>query len=250
MLRRRVLRLVQNHHRVVQRSSAHERQRCNLNHVLFHVFRQFLRRNHVLQGIVERLQIGVNLVPHVAWQKAQLLASLHSRATQDNLPDFLIFQGTYRQGNRHIRLARPGRTHRKQHVILVVGIHQRLLVLRTCRNRLARHTVADSTPIRSMSARLFPLYNLQNRLLVQGIIFRTMLLHLRDVLLKRTHLLLVTHHLDDIPPRHNPQLRIQRLDHLQVDILHPVERHEINVFQNYHFLNHGAKVVKTEDSTK
>ena len=61
-----VLRLVEDDDSVGERPSAHKREGCNLNRAFLHVFRQFSGRNHILQGIVERLDhsmIHQNIFP-------------------------------------------------------------------------------------------------------------------------------------------------------------------------------------------
>jgi hypothetical protein len=45
------------------------------------------RRDHVLQRVVQRAQVGVDLLLQVAGQEAQVLARLHRRARQDDALD-------------------------------------------------------------------------------------------------------------------------------------------------------------------
>ena len=59
----------------------------NLDDIQLHVFLQLGSRNHVLQGIVQRLQVRIDFILHVARQETQFLARFHGRAAQD---DFLI----------------------------------------------------------------------------------------------------------------------------------------------------------------
>jgi hypothetical protein len=92
-----VLCLVEYHHGVAERAAAHEGQRGNLYDVLLHHVLQPRGGNHVLQSIVQRLQIRVDLVLHVAGEEAQLLAGLHRRTAQDDLLDGLLLQGLHRR---------------------------------------------------------------------------------------------------------------------------------------------------------
>ena len=55
LLGSRVLGFVQNNYGIIQRTSTHESQWGNLYDIQLHVFLQLGGRNHVLQGIVQRL---------------------------------------------------------------------------------------------------------------------------------------------------------------------------------------------------
>ena len=68
-----------------------------------------------------------------------------------------------------------------------------------------------------------------------------MLAHSLHVLLKLSHLILVTQHLHYIVASHNAQFGKKRLDDLQMSVLRPVEHHGINVFQYNVFLCHCCK---------
>ena len=97
--------VVEDYDGVAQRPASHKSQRSNLNRVLFHHFAQLLGRNHVLQCIIQRLEIGVYLVLHVARQEAKLLASLYCGARQDDSPYLLILECSNGEGNTCIGFA-------------------------------------------------------------------------------------------------------------------------------------------------
>ena len=63
---RRVLRFVEDDDRIVQRPPAHESEWGDLDYVVFHVFLQFGPGNHVLQGVIQRLEVRVEFVLHLA----------------------------------------------------------------------------------------------------------------------------------------------------------------------------------------
>ena len=65
-----VLRLIEDNNGIGKRSAAHESQGRNLNNAFFHILLQFGLRNHILQRIIKRLQIGVDLLLHIPGQKA------------------------------------------------------------------------------------------------------------------------------------------------------------------------------------
>ena len=57
----RVLRLVEHNHGIVERAATHKRQRSYLYDIGLHILFEFHGRYHILESIIERLQIGVNL---------------------------------------------------------------------------------------------------------------------------------------------------------------------------------------------
>ena len=67
---RRVLRFVEDDDRIVQRPPAHESEWGDLDHVVFHVFLQFGPGNHVLQGVIQRLEVRVEFVLHLAGEES------------------------------------------------------------------------------------------------------------------------------------------------------------------------------------
>ena len=106
-----VLRFIQNHYGIVQRASAHESEGSNLNDVQLHVLFQFGGGNHVLQGVVKRLQVRVYLVLHVAGQEAEFLSGLYGGTAEDYFLYLLVLQRAYGKGDGRIGLARPGRAY-------------------------------------------------------------------------------------------------------------------------------------------
>lgn len=105
-----VLRLVEHDDGIVERAAAHEGQGCYLDDVALHVLAQLGGRYHVLQGVVEGLQVGVDLVLHVAGQKAELLAGLDGGTGEDDLAHLAVLEGAHGQRYRHIGLAGAGGT--------------------------------------------------------------------------------------------------------------------------------------------
>ena len=81
-----------------------------------------------MQGIVQRLQVRIQFLLHVAWKKTQSFSGLHSRSCQDQFLDFSVFQCSYSQSDGCIGLAGAGRTEGEDKVVLVVFVHQPALV--------------------------------------------------------------------------------------------------------------------------
>ena len=79
-----VLCLVENDDGIAECTAAHEGERCYLDDALLHQVLQADGGDHILEGIIEGLEIGIYLVFHVAGQEAQLLAGLHSGTREDD----------------------------------------------------------------------------------------------------------------------------------------------------------------------
>src|SRR5512132_4691549 len=77
---RRILCFVENDESIRQRAPAHEGEGSNLYLAIVQPLDDLRRRQHVIERVVERTQVGVDLFPHVAGQETQLLAGLHGRA--------------------------------------------------------------------------------------------------------------------------------------------------------------------------
>ena len=84
---RGVLRLVEQHHGIGQRAAAHEGQRRDLDHAGLHAALDHARVHEIVQRVVDRPQIGIDLLAHVAGQEAEPLAGLDGRTRKDQALD-------------------------------------------------------------------------------------------------------------------------------------------------------------------
>jgi hypothetical protein len=109
LLGRGVLRLVQDDERVVQRAAAHERQRRDLDRPGLDELRDRLGVEHVVQRVVERAQVRVDLLEQRAGQEAQPLPRLDRGPGQDDAVDLLGLQRLHGLGHRQVGLAGAGR---------------------------------------------------------------------------------------------------------------------------------------------
>src|ERR1700730_3924634 len=62
LLRSRVLRLIQDYERIIQRATAHERNRRDFDHAFLQVSIYLLRLEHVVKRVVQRTQVRIDLV--------------------------------------------------------------------------------------------------------------------------------------------------------------------------------------------
>ena len=108
LLGRRVLGLVEDDETVIERAAPHEGQRRHLDHAALEVLADPLGLEHVVQGVEQRAQVGIDLGHQVAGQEAQPLAGLHRRAGQDDPRDLAPVQrgGGQRHGQERLAGAR------------------------------------------------------------------------------------------------------------------------------------------------
>ena len=105
-----VLRLVEQHDGVGERATAHEGQRRHLDHAGLEAALDVPRLHEVVKGVVDRPQVRIDLLAHVARQKAEPLAGLHGRPRQDQAFDLPLLEKRDRMADRKPGLARSGRT--------------------------------------------------------------------------------------------------------------------------------------------
>ena len=96
--------------------------------------RELLGRQHVVERVVERPQIGIDLLAQVAGQEAQPLARLDRRPRQDDPVDAAAHQQVDRGGDREIGLAGAGGPEAEDQLVLA----QRLDIGRLRRASAAR----------------------------------------------------------------------------------------------------------------
>ena len=103
------------------------------------------------------------------------------------------------------------------------------MVLRTGNNGLARHAEDDDVS-RLLSLWGIPLDDVDDGLLLERIVLCTIALQLQDMLLKRTHLLLIAQHFNHVSAGHDAQFRIKRLNQLHISVVHSIEDDGVNLF--------------------
>ena len=235
LCRRRVLRFIEDDDRIAQRTSPHKSQGSDLDDVPVHHVLQLYGGNHVLQRIIERLQVRVDLVFHVTRKEAELLTGFYSRTREDDLLGGLLLERLHRQGYAEIGLPRSGRTDGENHVVLLEGVDQLLLIPRPPFDRPSRYRI-DKDILYRIGLGLPTFHDVKDILFRQGVIPLHMPAHGLDVLLYLGHLLFVAQDPDDIVTRDNPQLGEERLDHLKMAVADSIEDDRVYIFKNYMLL--------------
>ena len=123
-----VLGLVQDDEGAVQGPAPHVGQRRDLDDALLHEYLQLAGMDHVMQGIVQGLEVRVQLLLHVAGQESQSLAGLHCRACEYQFLHLLVFQRPDSQRDGRVRLTCACRAEGEDEVVAVVLVDQTALV--------------------------------------------------------------------------------------------------------------------------
>jgi hypothetical protein len=127
-------------------AAPHVRQGGDLDGAAFHQAADLLAVHHLVEGVVQRAQVGVDLLRQGAGEEAELLPRLDRRAGQDQAVDLLGHQGLDGDGHGQVGLAGAGGADPEDHGVLADGVHVLLLPDRLGLDRAAtagQHGVAE-----------------------------------------------------------------------------------------------------------
>ena len=136
LLGRGVLRLVENDEGMVQRAPAHVGERRDLDAAALEQLADLLEPHQVVERVVERTQVGVDLLRQVPGQEAEALAGFDRRAHQHDALDRVALEGIHRAGHGEIGLAGAGRADAEGDVVLA-DLAQVLRLVRGARMQIA-----------------------------------------------------------------------------------------------------------------
>ncbi len=153
------MRLVENDEGARERAPAHEGQRRHFDRALFHEL-QTLFAHDVEQRVIERAQIGIDLLFQVARKKPQPLACLECRTREDQPLDAPLIEQMGAEGRRQIGLAGsrgPHAQHQRMgaHKIEVSGLRRRARARHARRSGLydRRAELAAKNPRRAFAGK-------------------------------------------------------------------------------------------------
>ena len=92
-----------------ERAAAHEGERRDLDLAGLQRALDDARVHQVVERVVDRAQIGIDLLAHVAGQEAEPLAGFDRRPRQDDAVDFLALEQLHGMRDREPGLAGAGR---------------------------------------------------------------------------------------------------------------------------------------------
>ena len=127
LLGRRVLRLVEHDERVVQGAAAHVGERGDLDGAGREQLRHQLGIHHLVERVVQRAQVGVDLVGQRAGQEPEPLARLDRGPGQDDALDLFALQRLHGLRHRQVGLAGSGGADAERDGVLVDRVDVRLL---------------------------------------------------------------------------------------------------------------------------
>ena len=130
LLRRGVLRLVEDDEAVVQGAPAHERERGDLDDAALDELRGALHVGHVEQRVVKRADVGIHLLGEGSGQKAQALPRFHHGAREDDAANLLALERSHGHGHGEVRLAGARGPDAERDGMLADGVDVALLARR------------------------------------------------------------------------------------------------------------------------
>ena len=127
LLGRGVLRLVEDDEAAVQRAAPHEGERRDLDGLALEQPLRALGLDHVVERVVERAQVRVDLGHEVAGQEAEPLAGLDRRPGEDDALHLLVLQRLHGHGHGQPALAGARRAEAEGDDVAADGVDVALL---------------------------------------------------------------------------------------------------------------------------
>ena len=146
LLRRRILRLIEDYERVVQRPPSHISERSDLDSSPLDESGGLVRTEHLKERVVERPQVGIDLGAEITREKPQTLACFDGGTGQDDATHRARHERLDGARHRQVGLAGSCRPHAKHHRVLPDGIDVALLA-----ERLGAHDLAPADPMASVN---------------------------------------------------------------------------------------------------
>ena len=217
-----VLGLVEDDDGIVESASAHEGERGDLDGIRFHILLQFDGGEHILESVIERAQVWVDLILHVAGEESEFLASLDSRSGEDDAFALTVFQGRHGEGDSDIRLSGSGGAESEREVVLVEGFHHfRLIGVAGSDGATALSEDYDTFGV--LCFRWFTLDDVDDDLVGKLIVFCGISLDFLDFSFELGGLGVLSDDLYDTAARSHPQLREEVADEVYIGIVDAIE---------------------------
>ena len=122
-----ILCLIQDDEGIIQCTSPHIGKRGNLDEPLLHVFGKAVCAHDLIQCVIKRTQIGIDLALEIARKESQLLACLNGGSGKNDPGNFLIAKSSYCHSHGKIGFAGSGRSHAEHDHLLTDLFHIILL---------------------------------------------------------------------------------------------------------------------------
>src|SRR5207248_3669124 len=129
--------------RLIQTSSAHVGEGCDLDLATLLGAREPLRRHELVQRVVERAEIGIDLLLKVTGQESEPLAGFDSGARENEPADLSIAERRHAHRDGEVALPGAGRADREDEVVLADRLDVRPLIRRLRADALSAHRRRD-----------------------------------------------------------------------------------------------------------
>ena len=143
LLGRGVLGLVEDDEAGVERAAAHERERRHLHRLALEEALRALGFEHVVERVVERSEVRVDLGHEIARQEAEPLTGLDRGPGEDDALHLLVLEGLHGHGHRQPALAGAGRAEPERDHVRADGVDVALLAGRLRPHRAAPRRAQD-----------------------------------------------------------------------------------------------------------
>ena len=165
-----VLRLVEYDDGIIQSAAAHECERGDLDSVALHVFLEFDGGYHIFEGVVERSEIRVDLIFHVAGEKTEFFAGLDGWTGEYDSFAGSVFESGDSEGDGNVGLAGAGGAEGECKVIFLIGTHHAYLIGIARGDRSARLAENDD-PLGVDLLRRLPLDDVNDGIVGELVVF-------------------------------------------------------------------------------
>ena len=224
--RRSILGFIENDDGVGECASAHKSERRNLDCSFLHVFGQFRSGDHVLEGVIERLQIRVYFLLHVSRKETEFLSGFDGGSGENDTSYFFVFESPYGECDCRISLTGSGRSDGEEKIVLLVRIDKCLLVERAGIDGLAVDTMEDQV-IGSPLLRFIAVEEHKDVLFREAVIADTELLAESERVLKMSNRGFRTGYFDLVSPCNDAYIGVLVFETEDVRIIDPVEGRRI-----------------------
>ncbi len=217
-----VVSFVEHDNCIVKRTATHKCKRCNLYYLRIHILLELGSRNHVFEGVVERLEIRVDFVFHISGKETEFLTGLYGRTRKNNFACLAVFEGTHRQCDGYICLAGAGRTECKSQVVVLESLHEVVLMLIARLNGLAVHA-ENNHAVALFYLRSIAFDYINNHILAKGVVTLYVCCKLMNFRFEIGSLTLLANDAEHRTTRRYAQLGIQILDKLHIGVVYTIK---------------------------
>ena len=117
----RILGFIEDDEGMAERPAAHVGEWGDLDLTAFDHFFQFIWFDHVVEGVVQRAEVGKDFFIHVSWEETEGFARLHGWSGQDNAVDLFGFKSGDGGGHGEKCFAGAGGPDAKGDIVLLNG---------------------------------------------------------------------------------------------------------------------------------